>query len=106
MEGYKEEILLFDNDYYPVTENKSVYVDPFCNSVAFINIGTTVAFINGIVPLNPGVPGTNNGESYVFGGNKGEIFKGRIDISFTGGAGSLLVIQKIYSALTRAKLNL
>lgn len=65
------------------------------NGYIFINTGTTIVTVNG-VPLNPGVPGTNNGDNLNIGGNLGEIFKGRIDISFVTGVGELQVIQKFY----------
>jgi hypothetical protein len=86
--------------YYNITPvqylvNSSIVVDPNCNSVTVINIGATIMTVNNI-PLNPGTPGINNGESFTFGGNRAEVFSGRIDISFTGGAGSCIVIQKIY----------
>jgi hypothetical protein len=73
-------------------------VDPGTNTNGFtvINTGTVTALVNGI-PLNAGIPGTSNGESFSIGGNYGEIFKGRLDISFpTSGNGQVLVIQKFY----------
>jgi hypothetical protein len=78
-----------------VEQSRAVTPDEKCNGFTAINTGATVATVNGI-PLNPGVPGTNNGESFSLGGNFGEIFKGRIDIGFTGGVGQLLLIQKYY----------
>lgn len=79
----------------PVTQNQPVDVDRRCNGFTAINTGTTLAILNGI-PLNAGVPGTSNGDSITIGGNKGELFRGRIDVAFTGGVGSVLIIQKFY----------
>jgi hypothetical protein len=79
-----------------VNENRGVEVDSQCNAVSFLNIGATLARVNG-VPLHPGVPGVSNGESFSLPGNLSEFFRGRIDVQFTGGAGSLLVIQKFYN---------
>ena len=73
----------------------SVIMQERCNSFFVINQGTTIAVVNGVV-LNPGVAGTNNGESFIFGGNKGELFRGRVDISFPSGTGNVLTIQKVY----------
>lgn len=92
--------LIDENRYYnfasiQVAENRAVEIDRNCNSISFLNIGTTIATVNGI-PLHPGAPGTNNGESFSIPGNAQEIFKGRVDVGFTGGAGLLLVIQKFY----------
>jgi len=91
-----EEKILYYN-IVPSQYQRSIFVevDPFCNGATVINTGTTAMTVNQI-PLNAGLPGTNNGESYSFGGNKGEIYRGRLDISFTGGVGNCVVIQKIY----------
>lgn len=92
----EQPFLYFNNLSKTIRANTSVIVDPYCNSYTVINLGLTLALANG-VPLNAGVPGTNNGESVSFGGNYGEIFKGRIDINFpVGNTGEVLVIQKIY----------
>jgi|HubBroStandDraft_5_1064220.scaffolds.fasta_scaffold00865_19 hypothetical protein len=57
---------------YTVATN--IPVDQWCNGWTAINRGTTICIVNGD-PLNPG-------ESKDFGGNLGEIYEGRIDISF------------------------
>ena len=79
----------------PIKINAGVVVEDKCNAYTVINLGTSVATVNGIT-LNPGTPGTNNGESISLGGHEGEIFRGRIDISFVGAKGFVMVIQKIY----------
>lgn len=86
---------LYNFSAITVLENRGVDVDANCNAVSFLNTGATLAIVNGI-PLNPGVPGVSNGESFSIPGNKDEYFHGRIDVQFTGGAGTLLVIQKFY----------
>jgi hypothetical protein len=78
-----------------IVRNTSMIIPDLCNSIVFINQGTTIATVSGVV-LNPGTLGVNNGESYAFGGNKGEIFSGRVDINFQNNTGSVLAIQKIY----------
>jgi hypothetical protein len=76
--------------------NSPIVIEQYCNSITIINIGITIAEVN-YIPLNPGTPGVNNGESVAIGGNIGEIFNGRIDIAFpAGGVGSVIVIQKVY----------
>jgi hypothetical protein len=81
-----------------VSEPSKVEVDSRCNSLIFINTGTTIATVNGIT-LYPGVPGTSNGESLSIPGNKGEKFFGRIDVNFPSGPGSVTIIQKSYVEL-------
>lgn len=77
------------------SKNGKINVDSMCNGFTAINIGATLVTVNG-VPLNPGTPGTNNGESFSIGGNAGEIFYGDIELFFTGNTGSVLIIQKYY----------
>lgn len=75
--------------------NTKVVVDPYCNGFSVVNIGASNMEVNG-VPLAPPVAPALLGESVSFGGNENEIFKGRIDISFTGAAGLCIVTQKIF----------
>lgn len=78
------------------SQNQNITLDENCNGITVINNGATAAFLNEI-PLNAGVPGTNNGESLTIGGNKGEVLKGRVSIRFAAGVGSsVIVIQKFY----------
>lgn len=79
-----------------IQQSAAVVVEDQCNGVTFINQGSIPARINGVI-LYPGTPGTNSGESLTFGGNTGEIFSGRIDVSFDILLGGLVqVLQKIY----------
>ena len=89
------DFLEYNNIIQTVKTNKGIAIEEMCNAVTIINVGTTLCTVQGI-PLNPGTPGTNNGESFTFGGNKGEIFRGRLDIGFATSAGNAIVIQKIY----------
>ena len=92
----KENLLQYVIIQKPQKTNGSVIIEEYANSITIINIGLTIAEVN-YIPLNPGTPGVNNGESVSFGGNRGEIFNGRIDIAFPVGAvGSVIVIQKCY----------
>ena len=76
--------------------NDSVVIDKMCNSVTIINTGTTAMTVNK-VPLAAPIAPNLLGESFTFGGNRNEIFKGRIDISFQpAGAGQCIGAQKIY----------
>jgi hypothetical protein len=95
MQQQKERVLFYNITPVQYLRNASVVVDKLCNGATVINTGTTVMTANGI-PLNPGVVGVRNGESFTFGGNRGEVFAGRIDLAFVGGTGSCFLIQKIY----------
>ena len=93
----KEITLLFNTLYKTVLQNAQIEIPELCNNITIINIGTTQAVIDSALPLNAGVPGTNNGESFTYGGNKGEMFYGRLNVAFpAGGVGNVLIIFKIY----------
>ena len=93
-----ELVLLYNYIPKTIVINASVVMDQNCNGVFIINIGSSLAQIDNLgIPLNAGTPGTSNGDSFTIGGNKGELFHGRLDISFPGtGAGVVVVVQKIY----------
>lgn len=75
--------------------NAKVEVDRYCNGFTVVNTGATVMQVNG-VPLSPAVAPNSLGESVTFGGNRNEIYYGRIDIQFAAGVSSCVVIQKVY----------
>jgi hypothetical protein len=81
-----------------VVKNRSVEVDANCNSLSFRNdsgVGGATVTVNGVL-LNPALAPGMTGESFSIPGNLGEIFKGRIDVAFSTGAGQLTIIQKYY----------
>ncbi len=92
-----EKILFFNVIAKTVITNGSLNVDKWCNSVEVINVGTNVVTVNQI-PLNPPAAGKVLGDSWTFGGNRAEVYKGRIDVAFaTLLAGQkILVLQKMY----------
>jgi hypothetical protein len=77
------------------TAPQKLPLDELCNGINVMNIGSSVAYVNGI-PLSPPVTGQTVGDSYTIGGNLGEIIFGRVDISFEGGTGAVVVVQKFY----------
>lgn len=103
MKKSHEQLLFFNFSVQTIRTDNSIITDDYCNSVTVVNIGTTAAQFNGIPIAAPVAPGLL-GESISIPGNKGEIYSGRIDISFPGaGNGVVLVIQKKYvTALTKA----
>jgi hypothetical protein len=87
--------VLYNTSTQNYTEQRSVVVEKLCNNVTVINKGNTLVLWNGL-PLNPG-------ESMTVGGNEGEVFIGRVDISFAlptpppgTPVNSAWVIQKFY----------
>jgi hypothetical protein len=76
-------------------KQRSVVIENLCNGVVIKNAGTTIVKFNG-VPIQPG-------ESFSVGGNEGEVYIGRCDISFLVQTpppatiiNSAWVIQKFY----------
>lgn len=96
MAEQEEKILYYNVIPKIVRKNGDIAVDKACNGVEFVNIGGTVVTINQR-PLNPPAAGEVLGDSYTMGGNKGEIFAGRITISFATNANPMvLVTEKVY----------
>lgn len=92
----QEDTLFYNIITATYSENAHVQIDPYCNGLTVVNIGTPAMNVNG-VPLAPPPAGALLGEAQTFGGNRREIFRGRIDIAFNAAAGAqALVIQKIY----------
>jgi hypothetical protein len=88
-----EKLLQYDFAIQVYSVNTQVPLDPFCNGFSVKNIaaagGATVVVMGD--PLTPG-------QSKNFGGNRGEVFTGRLDIDFTGAGSQLaLVTQKYYT---------
>ena len=78
-------------------QNENVTVYDLCNGYTAINQGGEDVLVNGV--LLKKATTTTSGESISFGGNLGEIFNGRIDISFPNGTlnnAKLVLIQKVY----------
>lgn len=90
---FQDTLYNFNGQEY--TQNSLVDLDMLCNGLNVINIGTTVATVNG-VPLSPPAAGESIGDSYSIGGNRGEVLNGRVNIQFVGGTGRVIVVQKFY----------
>lgn len=92
MEKYHgEKLLVYNLSIQEYQQNLQVDTQNFCNGFTARNIGTDIVYVMGD-PLAPN-------EFKAIGGNRGEIFSGRIDIRFAGGAGlikNVLVTQKYY----------
>ncbi len=96
MTGYRK--YNFQVNYY--NQSGFVEVTRGCNSITFTNTGQDPVEVNGMI-LYPGTPGTQLGDSRTIGGNEGEIFVGRITVTFqTVVAPQLEIIQKFYTELS------
>ena len=91
----QEKILYYNVVPKRVIVSGQVKTEKYCNSVEVVNVGTVVAVVNGL-SLNPPAAGEVLGDSTSWGGNKGEIYIGRIDIQFAAAGGAVFVRQKIY----------
>lgn len=86
------ETLFYSAQGQQYSEAQDVAVPLNCNGMTIINRGDGMAFVNGI-PLSANPTPGNAGESIAIGGNVGEIYAGRCNISFAPGqAAPLLVI--------------
>ena len=91
-----EKVLYFNVQPKIVRSSGPVTTDTLCNSVEIINVGPDLVTVNQI-PLNPPAVGEVLGDSWTFGGNRLEVFKGRIDVAFaTLVAPQIVVLQKTY----------
>lgn len=64
-------------------------IESNCNEIAFINLGTATATVNGVLPL------TQN-QSFSTSGNASEIDKTIYKVAFGSGTKNLLVTRKVY----------
>ena len=81
----------------------NVTLDKMSNGILVTNIGDTICYVNDYplhpAPLDP-VTGTRlqNGEGFIGGGNRGEIYDDRVVLRFEpGGADpAVMVTEKVY----------
>ncbi len=69
-----------------------------CNGFVVTNIGNTFVQVNDQI-FYPGVPGTSLGDSRSYGGNKDEVYVGKLKVSFAlplGTVPNIEVVYKIY----------
>ena len=70
-----------------------------CNGFAVTNVGDVDCKVNDQI-FYAGVPGTSLGDSRTYGGNRGELYKGKIKVAFAsppvGVAPSIEIVQKVY----------
>lgn len=70
-----------------------------CNSVAVVNVGDTIAEINGIPLFPSATPATVRGDAVSINGNEGELYKGNLRLAFRvpiGAAPQVIIIQQFY----------
>lgn len=90
-----EKLLIYNISVEIYSANVEVPVLEFCNGFTVRNLGAASCIVMGD-PLA-------TGESKSIGGNRGEIFNGRIDIRFGAGVALCLVTQKFYANISREK---
>jgi len=91
----------FDFTIQPYSGPIEVEIHENCNAIMVVNIaavGGPLATVNRF-PINPPLAAGSNGESFIMGGNAGEIINRKsLDIGFPAGAvgASVIVVQKYY----------
>ncbi len=89
-----EKLLQYNLSVQIYNQPEQIPVMDFCNGWTARNIGTSNVIIMGDT-LAPN-------ESKAIGGNRGEIYTGRIDLNFTGVGNNLcLITQKYYMNIDR-----
>jgi hypothetical protein len=84
-----EKLLQYNVSVQEYDRSQSVPKEPLCNGFIVRNVGTSGMTING--------DALATGESKTVGGNRGEVYVGRIDISFdNAGTNLCIVTQKFY----------
>lgn len=95
---HKQDMIPFGWTRTTVDDGTELPIPSMANAVLVVNIGTTLAIVDGL-PINPRlVPGTN-GESHTIGGHIGEIIDmPGLEITFPNGPGLVFVRFKIYKS--------
>lgn len=81
------------------TVSKIVDIEKDCSAWTATNIGDTTVQVNGIILFPSVTPLTVLGDGVSIGGNKDEIYFGRLNVSFIqpiGAAPQVQIIQKFY----------
>ncbi len=90
----QEKLLQYNLSIQIYDKNVQIPTMEMCNGFTFRNLGTATATVMGD-PLAPG-------EVKMIGGNRGEIYVGRMDLKFSAtGTRQLLVTQKFYMNVPR-----
>ncbi len=83
------------------TVSKNITVQRGCNGVTITNLGTSIVQINGITLFPSATPATVAGDSFTFGGNLGETYKGELNLVMVlplGATPLAQITQKFYTA--------
>jgi hypothetical protein len=93
-----EKLLQYNISVQIYDGSTEIPVMDFCNGFTVRNIGTASLVVNGdVLAMN---------ETKAVGGNRGEIYVGRIDLNFQGaGTQMALVTQKYYMNVPRENAN-
>lgn len=71
-----------------------------CNAFAAVNLGDTIAEINGVPIFPSATPATIRGDVFGIAGNENEVYRGNIQLSFRtplGAAPLVAIVQQFYT---------
>lgn len=91
-------VLYYNISWQLLTKAASATVPLTCNGFTVKNTGTTIILINGQIPVVPG-------SSIAIGGNYGEIYAGRVDITFEVPTPAPAVITNSAVVMFKAYMN-
>lgn len=87
-------------NFYDRNLQGTIIVEKNCNAVLIVNLGDSIATINGAFLFPSPTPATDAGDSLTLGGNLGDIYRGQLVLSFPvatiGANPQVQVIQQYY----------
>lgn len=93
----EEKLLIYNTDVQTYQAAVNAPIDPYTNSLTVKNTGTTLCIFQSDT-LQPG-------ESKSYGGNRGEVFRGRLDLRFQTQAVPPAIITNEATVTLKVYLN-
>jgi len=82
------------------TKGGNIFLQRDCNSFAIINIGDTLAFLNGVPVFPSSAPATIRGDTFELNGEELESYEGNLTLKFNAPLGAnpkVVILQQYYT---------